>query len=602
MSYAQTHPTTPQKNLNQEIKTLYNLTKTDPALTRAYENLGRALFTATRLTEAIDTIRQGLSTDPASPNLYHLLANTLKAEGQLQAAAAAYQTALCLNTKDYIALANLGAVHKHLGNYQQAEKCLTKALSMNPNQKIALYNLGIVHEQMWEFDKAYDCFDNSIAIDPNFAEPYRNKYLTTRQLCNFQKSQACEADLDRLKADDPFISIIRSEDPEKNLQTATTWSQELSANIPKALFKPTRHKKSSRIHLGYLSNDFRTHPIGTMTAPLFKLHNRNRFKVSAYSYGSDDQSIERQTIENNSDNFIDLKDLGIYESAKKINDDKVDILIDLTGYTENHRLEIMAMRPAKTQITYLGFPGSLGADFIDFLIADRNVIPQEHERWYKEKILTLPHCYQINSFEPKIPITKLTKQSVGLPPKGFVFASFNQSYKIDQDIWKSWMNILKQIDGSVLCLWQQAPESTKNLRKAAGTLGISEQRLIFWETIPKADHLARVSLVDLALDTRVYGGHTTTTDCLRVGVPLVTKVGNHFASRVCASILKEVDLEELITSSPEEYESLAVHLARNPQKLRSLKKKLTHKRLATNLFNTKRFVKNLETLYENCLR
>lgn len=574
----------------------------DPTSPSVYEQLGLVHLLESHFTEAINLFRQGLSVDPANAILYHHLGDSLKAEGQLNEAIIAYRMALCLDTNDYIALANLGAVYKHLGLYEQALRCLNKTLTINPDQKIALYNLGIVYEQMWEFNKAYDCFDKAITLDPDFAEPYRNKYLVSRQLCDFKKSEECEPDLDRLLADDPFISIIRSESLEKNLIVAKRWSKELSANIPKNLFTWNKSNTSGKIHIGYLSNDFRSHPIGIMTAPIFKLHNRNRFTVSAYSYGTDDQSIYRDMVKNDADHFIDVKDLGIYEAAKKINEDKVDILVDLTGYTENHRLEIMAMRPAKIQITWLGFPGGLGAEFVDFLIADRTIIPESSEKWFSEKILPLPHCYQVNDFNPLKVESHFSRKDLNLTRDTFVFASFNQSYKIDPFIWETWMNILKRTKGSVLCLWQQAPESTENLIKSAQKLGIKKERLIFWESVPKETHLARIKLVDLALDTRVYGGHTTTTDCLRMGVPVITKIGNHFASRVCASILHEVGLHELVVNSLKEYENLAVNLAQNPIKLKELKITLKQENLAKNLFNTKRFVKNLEKLYEDCIR
>lgn len=589
--------------LNHEVvTTLKKIISESPTLTPAYQNLGSILLAQSKFIDAISVLQQGLTIDPANAYLYHSLGDCLKAEGRLNEAVNSYRMALCLDTHDYIALANLGAVYKHLGLYQQAEQCLKKTLKINPDQQIALYNLGIVYEQMWEFNKAYDYFDKAITLDPNFSEPYRNKYLVSRQLCDFKKSEECEPYLDRLIADDPFISIIRHENLEKNLQVARSWSKELSANIPKNLFTFNKPKKTDKIHIAYISNDFRSHPIGIMTAPLFKLHNRKKFKVSAYSYGANDQSIYREMVKNDADHFVDIKELGIYESAKKINEDKVDILIDLTGYTENHRLEIMAMRPAKTQITWLGFPGGLGAEFVDFLIADRTIIPKKTEKWFNEKILTLPHCYQINDFEPLRVESHFSRKDLNFPPDAFVFASFNQSYKIDPLIWNVWMNILKKVDGSVLCLWQQASESTENLIESAQKLGIKKDRLFFWESLPKEVHLSRVKLVDLALDTRVYGGHTTTTDCLRMGVPVITKIGNHFASRVCASILTEVGLSELVVNSLEAYESLAIELAKNPHKLKKLRVKLKKERLLKNLFNAKRFVKNLEELYENCVR
>jgi predicted O-linked N-acetylglucosamine transferase (SPINDLY family) len=285
------------------------------------------------------------------------------------------------------------------------------------------------------------------------------------------------------------------------------------------------------------------------------------------------------------------------EAAEKIFEDKIDILIDLTGYTADNRLEICAMRPAPIQITWLGFPGTSGGDFFDYIIVDKIIVPKKAAVFFSEKLIYLPHCYQINNEKIKISSKKYSRRDFGLPENSFVFACFNQAYKIDPVIFRIWMNILKKVPNSVLWLWEQNKETSVNLQKEAARYLIDPSRLVFTGRLPKEEHLSRIRLCDLGLDTRIYGGHTTTSDFLWAGVPVVTKLGNHFASRVCASLLNEVGLSELIAKDLNQYENMAVILAKDKNKLKQIKKKLNQEYLKTNLYNTKRFVKNLEEIY-----
>jgi protein O-GlcNAc transferase len=332
------------------------------------------------------------------------------------------------------------------------------------------------------------------------------------------------------------------------------------------------------------------------------LHNRNEFKVFSYSYGPSDGSHYRKKIEQGCDRLTDLRHLGDRDAAKQIYDDQVHILVDLMGHTGNSRLGICAYRPAPVQVTYLGYPGGTGAEFFDYMITDRTVSPKEHASFYSENLVYMPHSYQVNDHLQIISEKDWKRRDFGLPEKSFVFCSFSQPFKIEPLMFDIWMNILKQIPESVLWLLCRNASAEENLKREAESRGVSSARLVFAKELPKGEHLARQRHADLVLDTRIYNGHTTTSDALWAGVPLITLQGDHFASRVSASLLKAVGLSELITHSLKEYEKLAVRLSGNPPELMEIRQKLERNLHTEPLFDTPRFVKNLEKAYQEMWR
>ena len=354
--------------------------------------------------------------------------------------------------------------------------------------------------------------------------------------------------------------------------------------------------------IGYLSEDFRNHPVGHLTCGLYQLHNRRDFKVYAYSYGKDDGSSYRRQIMLGCDRFVDIRSLNSLEAARRIYDDRVDILVELGGHTAGSRLDICALRPAPIQVTYLGFPGTTGAKFIDYIITDKIVSPETHDRYYSEKMVYVPHCYQVNNNRQQISENKWCRRDFQLPERDFVFSSFNQAFKIEPVMFYTWMKILKRVPGSVLWLLRDNAIAEKNLRQAAASRQVDPRRLIFSAKMSKEDHLGRMRLADLALDTRIYNGHTTTSDCLWAGVPVIALKGSHFASRVSASILAAADLPELVVENIDAYEDLAIELSRNSSRLRKIKNKLHQNRMNVLLFDTHRFVHNLEKAYRKMWR
>ena len=398
----------------------------------------------------------------------------------------------------------------------------------------------------------------------------------------------------------PLDKITSSADASENYAVAQVRSGEIAQKMSglKTHFQMSgRRSPKPRITIGYLSSDFHNHATAHLMLSLFGLHDRKDFSVFTFSYRQNDGSAYREKIKNDSDKFFDLQAAGHFEAAGKIFESGVDILVDLKGHTRNNRLEICALRPAPVQVTYLGFPGTTGADFLDYIITDRIITPEDQSPYYSEQLVYLPHCYQVNDHKQKFSDAPVSRSDFDLPEKGFVFSSFNNNLKIEPVMFGAWMNLLKKAPDSVLWLFRSNDLAERNLKSEAQARGVGGDRLIFAEWIPKDQHLARCRLADLALDTRIYGGHTTTSDLLWAGVPVVTMLGTHFASRVSASLLAAIGLPELITHNLEEYEGLALRLSQNPGELAALRTKLAQNRKTEPLFDTPRFVRNLESAY-----
>lgn len=355
-------------------------------------------------------------------------------------------------------------------------------------------------------------------------------------------------------------------------------------------------KAPAKIRLGYLSCDFHDHATALLLIELFEAHDRDRFEVFAYSYGADDGKSMRPRLQKAFEHFIDIQALSTKEAAERIHADGIDILIDLKGYTRNTRTEILGLRPAPLQVNYLGYPGTLGSGLCDYIITDHFLTPPESSAAYSESFAYLPDSYQPHSRNSLIG-QRPERAHLGLPDDAFVFCCFNQAYKITPELFDLWCQLLHRCPDSVLWLLKD-PMAEGNLRNAAFQRGISPSRLIFAEHVSQTEHLGRLQCADLVLDTLPYNAHTTASDALWVGVPLVTCVGDTFASRVAGSLLHAVGLPELATSSLEAYLALALALAQHPEQLAVLKRQLAENRLTTPLFDILNYTHHLEALYE----
>ncbi len=352
----------------------------------------------------------------------------------------------------------------------------------------------------------------------------------------------------------------------------------------------------AKIRLGYLSADFQEHATAYLLAETLEAHNRDRFELYAYSYGTNDDGTMRQRMERCFDRFIDLGELSIADCAKAIYADRIDILIDLKGYTRGTRSEILTYRPAPIQVNYLGYPGTLGGDFCDYIITDNYVTPPASAGDYSEAFACMPGSYQPHGCDVAIGRPS-SRAEQGLPADGFVFCCFNQAYKIMPEMFGIWCRLLYNTPGSVLWLLKNS-QANGRLRNEAYQRGISPERLVFADEARQPEHLARLRLADLVLDTAPYNAHTTASDALWVGVPLVTFTGDTFASRVAGSLLRAVDLEELIAKDADAYYALALTLSSHPQRLAEIRRRLQQTRLSVALFDSPAYTLHLEGLYQ----
>ena len=587
---------------SEAINYLLKYNTFNPNHAENYRILGGCYLDQDNLAEAKKYFDQAYKMNPGSAFINNDLGNFYRKEFNLKLAIECYQKAIKLDPKFAGAHSNLGIALGNTGKINLALKHIDRAIKLDSKCFEAYYHLGLIYEKVGNSHKAKEAYQKTLDVNPDFFDALTALVSNLMQQCDWGNLDFYGKKLDVMKKSEPaLLNVARKMDEKQNLEVARVWSQSFSdiANSSGVKFKFDKRSKNKRIKIGYLSCDFYNHATAHLMLGLFQRHNRSKFEIFTYSYGIDDKSIYRKKIITDSDHFIDISSLSNVEAAQKIYKDKIDILVDLKGHTRDSRFEIAALKPAPIQVSWLGFPGSTGASFIDYIITDKIVTPSM--KYYTEKPIYLP-CYQVNDNEQKIQDSRFKRKDFGLPRRssdggGFVFASFNATYKIAREVFESWMRILKAVPDSVLWIYAPDKNTQNNLRKAASIAGLRPARLIFAGNLPKDEHLARIKFADIALDTFIYNGHTTTSDCLWAGVPVITLKGNHFASRVSASLLTAIGLPELIAHSVKEYEKLAIDLATNPKKLLSIRYSLFSNRLTKPLFDTKLFVKNLEDAY-----
>ncbi len=582
----------------------------EPDYAVANYNLGNVLRDQGKPAEAEAACRRAVALKPDYAEAYNNLGVALMDQGKFEEARVAFGRALELKSDYAAAYSNLGVTLKDQGKPAEAEAACRRAVELNSDHAAAHNNLGNVLRGKGEPDQAVASFKRAVAIEPDLADAQAMLLHGLKYLCDWTEVDAIIARVDKLTRDalakgaktgeTPFISVTRCQDPSRNLEVARSWSADIErrmSDLKEHLPSSFKRDAKARLRIGYLSGDLHSHATAHLMVGLFGLHDRNGFEINAYSYGPDDSSDYRKRIENDCDAFVDIRDCSTIEAARRIRDDGIDILVDLKGYTKGHRLEVCALRPAPVQVTYLGFPGSTGADFFDYILTDKIVTPPDQAPFYSEKFVYLPHCYQVNDHTQAISDKPFARADFGLPEQGSVFCSFNQSYKLDPGMWAVWMRILRSAPGSVLWLLRGNETAVRNLRREAVSRDVAAERIIFAEKLPKPEHLARLKLADLFLDTRIVNSHTTASDALWAGLPMVTLQGTHFASRVASSLLNAIGLPELVTHSLEDYEVSALELARDKAALGALREKLWRHRLVEPLFDTLRFVRSLEHGY-----
>lgn len=555
------------KQHDEAKKIIAGLLRLDPENPEAILNLGFIAAENRQYREAINLYDKAIALSPDYAEAHSNRGDALAEIKQLDAAVASYDRALQINPDYADAYSNRGYALKELNQLDAAIASFEKAIQIRPNQEFldsALINLRM-HVCDWE----------------NYSQGVDSLAAQIRQ---------------RKKVSAPFELLAISDSPEIQKLAAEIWVQ--AKCPPSTVLGPMRkRKRDGKIRIGYYSADFHNHATAYLMANLFELHDKSRFELVGFSFGPGSQDEMRTRISAAFDHFMDVSaksDADIAGLSRQIG---IDVAIDLKGFTQDSRPGIFAARCAPIQVNYLGYPGSMGAGYIDYLIADHTLIPEQSRDYYSEKIACLPHSYQVNDPKRQISEINCTRENFGLPPSGFVFCCFNNNYKITPDVFDGWMRLLGRVEHSVLWLFEGHSTAARNLKKAAAQRGIDGERLIFARRMPLAEHLARHRLADLFIDTTPCGAHTTASDALWAGLPVLTCMGKSFASRVAGSLLNAVGLPELITYTRDEYESLAMELANDPKKMAEIRRKLDSNKRTAPLFDSRLSAKNIEAAY-----
>jgi protein O-GlcNAc transferase len=551
--------------------------------------------------KAIEFFSASINAFPENAVAHSNLGNVYAKLRQFDQALSAYEQAALLDPQDAETWSNAGIVFFELKRFEEAIALYDKALAIHPNYAEALCNKGNALDELKRYEEAIACYEKALSINPNIDWAPGVWMHLKLKVSSWENLEAnVEVLLAKItageKVSNPFPLLAMSDDPMLHRQASEIFAHyQYPSNS--TLGPIAKHPKGEKIRIGYFSADFHNHATGYLLAELIELHDKNQFELIGISFGPNQDDEMRIRLQQSFDQLIDASTMSDIEIAQLSRDLKIDIAVDLKGYTQNCRTGIFAYRAAPIQLSYLGYPGTMSTNYIDYLIADRTLIPQEAQQAYSEKIAYLPYSYQANDRKRVISDKRFTKGDLGLPEQGFIFCSFNNNYKILPATFEIWMRILKAVDGSVLWLYEDNAAAADHLRQEAEKRGVHPSRLVFAKRMPLAEHLARHQLADLFIDAFPCNAHTTASDALWAGLPVLTLMGNSFASRVAASLLKAIELPELITSTPQAYEALAIEIAKNPAKLAALKQKLASNRLTTPLFDTPQFTKDLEQSY-----
>jgi protein O-GlcNAc transferase len=626
-------------NHQQAIENYNEILAINPGDVETLVNKGSSLIDLQSYELAISTLQSAINIRSDIPEAWSNLGKAYNSLNLCQESLDAYDKALSLRPSFYEAWSNKSRPLSKLRRFVEASDACDKALLLHPEYVEGLSNKGNALYELERFEDAIDFFDEALRLRPSYAEAFLNKGHALFQLgryveaiSSYEEALVLNPDIDWLhgclifakmkicdwtgmdgyiekitgkvilghKVIDPLAllslvddSFIHKKAAEILIQTRHPLNTALG-DIPK-------HPKNEKIRIGYFSADFKNHPVAFLIAELFEIHDRNQFEVYAFSLVSTKDKM-RDRIVSSVDHFIDVEkksDLEIAELSRSLS---VDIAINLSGFTQDSRTGLFAYRAAPIQVNYLGYPGTTGSNYFDYIIADRTLIPTQSQGFYSEKVVYLPNSFQVNDRKRSISTKQFTKHELGLPTNGFIFCCFNNSYKILPVTFDGWMRILKAVDESVLWLFEDNPSATENLRLEASRRGVDPNRLIFAQKLPLEEHLARHYLADLFLDTMPYNAHTTASDALWTNLPVLTLMGESFASRGAASLLNAIGIPELIAHTQIEYEEMAILLAKNPEKLHAIKQKLSDNRLVKPLFDTPLYSRGIETAFMEMYR
>ena len=553
-----------------------------------------------RYDEAIAFYDKALSIESDHSEVWSNKGNALGELKRYDEAIAHYDKALSLKADYAEAHSNKGATLHELRRYDEAITHYDKALSIRPDYAEGWSNKGNALSELKSYEAAIAHFDKALTLKPDIAWVHGYLLHMKMKICHWAGFEiALENITNKLtlnkKVIHPFQLLSLVDDAFLQKKCSEIYAGDRYP-INTALGPISNISRNSKIRIGYFSADFNEHAVAILIAELFELHDKDRFEIISFSFGVDDKGPLRLRLSQASSQFIDVTNMSDKAIATLARDLSIDIAVDLGGFTANSRTGIFAFRVAPIQVSYVGYLGTMGVDYIDYLLSDSTIVPKGSEQFYREKIVHLP-SYQVNDRKRVISDKSFTRQELGLPEKGFVFCCFNNSYKILPATFDGWMRILKAVEGSVLFLYADNQSVEVNLKKEAVARSINSERLVFGKRIPGDEYLARYRACDLFLDTTPYNAGVTASDALWVGLPLLTLAGESFASRMAASLLNAIGIPELITTNQQGYEDLAIELAKNPKKLAAIKQQLADNRLTTPLFDAFLFTKNIEIAY-----
>ena len=624
-----------EKKFKEAITSWFNAIKIKPDYAEAFFNIGNVYSLLKDYNNSIKNFEEAIKINKNYKEAYNNLGNVYADIKDYEKALEQFDHAIKINPIKPIECNNIGNIYFELKNYKKALQNYDNALKIDPNFSLSFYNKAKTYKEINQNDKAIINYEKAISLNKNFSQAYKNLgnvYLDLKildksiyyhqqalniepniiflegtilqskcGLCDWENFLESKSSLEKnillgKKSSNPFSTLLIYDSPDLHQKCSKIfYKSEYNKSDFKEIFNELSSNK--KINIGYYSSDFHNHATMYLMANLFELHDKSKFQIYAFSFGKNDNSEIRNRVSNTFDRFLDVRlktDEQIVEMSREL---KIDIAVDLKGFTLDNRFGIFVKRCAPVQISYLGYPGTTESDCIDYLVADKTIIPKNNKKFYSEKIIYMPNTYQVNDSTVKTSEKKFDRKELGLPENGTVFCSFNQSYKILPDMFSIWTKIIKNVDNSVLWLMTDNQITKRNLKKQFTKNDIKEDRLIFASRMSHGEHLSRLKLADIFLDTFPYNAHTTASDSLRVGLPVVTLKGHSFASRVASSLLNSLDLKDLITNNRDEYETLAIKLAKDTSFMKEIKKKLINNILSKPLFDTKMFTQHLEKAY-----
>jgi predicted O-linked N-acetylglucosamine transferase (SPINDLY family) len=591
------------ERVEEAISSYECVVQLNPKHVGALTNLGNVLQKEGEFERALEKYNQAISVGLSFAEPYNNRGNLYNELQMYQASLADFSKALEINPDYAEAYNNQGNALHSLQMHSLAMVSYNKAISLKHDYAEAHHNRGNLHKELQNYDDALLDFNKALELRPDYEFLEGVRLSTKMHICNWENF---EKEWERLqqkiirgeKASPPFLLLPLTDSLDLQKKASEIWVKAKHSAVNCSI-STLRTRVEKKIKVGYFSADYHEHATMYLMAQLFELHDRNKFEIVGFSFGPDQKDAMRARAVIAMNQFYDVRNKTDKEVAKLSRGLGIDIAVDLKGFTLNSRAGIFAHRAAPIQVNYLGYPGTMGAEFIDFIIADRVVIPENLKHIYSEKVLYMPNCYQVNDQKRSISSKVFTREEVGLPATGFVYCCFNNNYKITPTIFKVWMRILFEVKDSVLWLLEDNESAANSLRLQAKIHGVNPARLVFAKRMPLPEHLARHNLADLFIDTIPCNAHTTASDALWSGLPVLTCIGEAFASRVAASLVISMGLSELVTNDLAEYESLAINLGVNPNKVKNIKYSLVSNTSHSPLFDSIGYTKNLEDLYQS---